>query len=123
MGKNVMEESVIRRKIARGLGERQVSHPVEQAISVAKENKMKPVLVSEEAELLLLDPYSGEHFLFSATGPQGEYETRQQVGDISVGEPIPDRFLTDSWGVIDPDWRYLVESDRVAEIKTEVGDA
>ena len=123
MGKNVIDESVIRRKIARATSERRVSHSVEQAISVAKENKMKPVLVSEDAELLLLDPYSGEHFLFSPTGPQGEYETREQVEDVSVGDPIPDRFLADSWGVIDPDWRYLVESDRVAEIKTDVDDA
>ena len=120
MGKNVMDESKIRRKMARTLGERQGSHPVDQAVSAAKENKMKPVLVSEDAELLLLDPYSGQHFLFSPTGPQGEYDTRKQVDDINVGEPIPDRFLGDSWGVIDPDWRYLVESDRVEDIETGI---
>lgn len=95
---------------------------VQRALRVAADNSVKIVEATSDKQLLVVDPYSGAHFVFEASGPLGEYDEKRLVEDITPGEPIPDQFLEGDWKPVDRDWRYLVESNRVGEITDGGGD-
>jgi len=103
-------------RIARAIGEHRRSPEVERVIERFDWSNMKPVLGNEEAEVLVFEAHSCDHYLYSPTGAFHEYETREVVEDIVPGNPVPDRFLSDSWGYIDPRWRELVRYDCVDDI-------
>lgn len=109
--------SRLEKRLARAFGVSRAHHPdVQDAVDAADAAEMEPVLASEAGALLLLDTYSGEHFLFKPTGAVGEYESREHVEDIVAGEPIPGRFLEETWSVLDPDWRMRVENGSVEQL-------
>lgn len=71
------------------------------------------VFINENGELLVANPYPDECYHYYPDGPLCEYNEskKEYVDEITLGEPLPDRYLTSEWHPVDRQWRYNLIND------------